>query len=200
MAHYIGVQHLTIYIYFLARQLLLIYDANLKNPKTIKIKRAKMKNLTFLLIACGLIFAASPVSFDQNNASVYAAIDTRPYTPKPIVIPVGEKAKVEIPVAAVDMRRYRPRPIIVPGPCDSVKSPIDLAGIDPRPYIPKPIIIPIVEEAKINVLIAGIDPRPYIPKPIIIPAPEELKPEIMIACLNWNWANPKPIVIPVGEA
>ncbi|MBI5805359.1 hypothetical protein HZA73_04875 [candidate division TA06 bacterium] len=73
-----------------------------------------MKNLTLLLIACGLIFAASPVSFDQNSDSVYAAKDMRPYIPKPIIIPIDEKAQTDVQVAAKDMRPYIPKPIIIP--------------------------------------------------------------------------------------
>ena len=100
-----------------------------------------MKNLTLLLIACGLIFAASPVAFNLENNNVYASID---------------------------MRRYLPRPIIIPAP-DTVLAKTDLAAIDMRKYLPRPIVIPIVEEAKTEIIIVRPNWNGRDPKPIIIP-------------------------------
>jgi hypothetical protein len=73
-----------------------------------------MKNLTLLLIACGLIFAASPIALNLENNNAYAATDGSRFLPRPIVIPVDEGLKSETQVACPGQRWYPPQPIIIP--------------------------------------------------------------------------------------
>ncbi|MBI4727193.1 hypothetical protein HY768_08245 [candidate division TA06 bacterium] len=103
--------------------------------KNHKIKRDKMKNFTLFLIACGLIFAASPVVSNLENNTVYASPDWR---------------RLSINLASPDWRRL----IIIPIPVDTAKSSINLASPDWKRFLPKPIVIPVGEKTKAEIQIA----------------------------------------------
>jgi hypothetical protein len=75
-----------------------------------------MKNLTLLLIVCGLIFAASPLAFALEDNNTYTSIDWKRYLPRPIYpVPdsllISDTVEVKSSFASIDWKKYLPRPI-----------------------------------------------------------------------------------------
>jgi hypothetical protein len=89
-----------------------------------------MKNLTLLLIACGLIFAASQIAITPAQNAAYASIDLKRFLPRPIY-PVPDSIIAVTPVnnaayASIDLKRFLPRPIYPVPDTVSAKSDITL--------------------------------------------------------------------------